>query len=119
MYVAARQREEELLLRYSIGQNKLGVPYTNHIMLRHGLVAIQVLSCISITHAHRQLGYNPLDNIEKYQLLMGESLHDSPTSDPVLFKNEKDYGSIHFHNVTFLSAHNAHANHFAAGSNFV
>lgn len=43
---------------------------------------------------------------------------DSPTTDPVLSSSEtRNHGQMRFHEVTFVTAHNAHANNFAAGDN--
>ena len=63
---------------------------------------------------------NPLSSIEKYQTMLGESLYDIPTKDLVSFlDNEKNHGPLHYNNVTWISAHNAHANKFAAGNDIV
>ncbi len=60
-----------------------------------------------------------LDEVEVYQTMLRESIYDTPTKDKVVYPREEDYGSMSFHNVTWLSSHNAHANNFAAGGNFV
>ena len=47
-----------------------------------------------------------------------ESRVDKATSDPIQSSIEtRDLGPLHFNEVTFVTAHNAHANNFASGDN--
>ena len=47
-----------------------------------------------------------------------ESRIEQATSDPVQSSIEtRNFGPLHFNEVTFITAHNAHANNFAAGDN--
>jgi hypothetical protein len=64
-----------------------------------------------------------LNNVDPLRYLLEgttEGRVDKATSDPIPSSIETwDLSYLHFHEITFVTAHNAHANTFAAGDNVV